>query len=415
MENINVNDMSIQDITKQIKEILPELIGAKEILGEASKMPDKVKDLYAQLQKMEGNIFDLGKKVVELGNKKIPIIPAKGMDNESKIDFCKYLIQVYKMKSGQTEGGMKLLKDLHTKYSTKASLSETVGSTGGTYLFPEMFRDQIWYTAEQESQILKKCAQVPLTPGYKLPIMTMSTKPTVDFVDDEGTVQESEPVFARQQILAKKLMAYTAIDNELLEDEEVGLVDFLINIFGQAIGVKIDQTGFCSDGPRFTGIMYQDGVNMVTATSGLGTFDKAATGDMLSSMIAQIKPFNLVGAEFYLHRTVLQYLRIQKANTAGVYMWQAMDSSSPATIWSYPYNVCEQMPSTSSSAVNTPFIIFGNMKNFLVGTKGDTTIFMTNIPKILTDQSIIVFRRRFAMGVGLPESFSVLKTAPSNS
>jgi HK97 family phage major capsid protein len=403
----------VKEVSEQLKEILPALIGAKNILGDAAEDHKLVKDLADQIKNLQASVIDMGKNVVELGKRKI-YVKSSGMSDEAKIDFAKWIIACYKFRKTGSADYHKTMKEMVDKYRAegKGSLQEGTDSEGG-YLVPDMFRDQIWRTAEQASVVMRLATKVPLTPGYKLPIISLSSSVTVDWVDEEGTITESDPVFAKSTVSAKKLAAYSVISNELLEDEEVGLSDLLIQLFGEAVGAKIDNVGLQANGPVFMGVLRTSGVNLVTMTGGLGKFSEI-TADYLSDAISLIKAPNLAGAKFFFHRTILNHIRKLK-DTTNQYIWAPPVQGEPGTIWGYPYEVCEQMPSNSDSAVNTPFIFFGNLKNYLVGTKGEMTVKISDIPKILTDQSIIVIRKRIAMAAGLAEAFAVIKTANVDS
>lgn len=405
--------MEIKEVSEQLKEILPALIGAKTILGDAAEDHKLVKDLAAQIQNLQASVIDMGKNVVELGKKKI-YVKGTGMSDEAKLDFAKWIIACYKHQKSPSSDSQKTLKEMVDKYRIegKTALQEGTDAAGG-YLVPDMFRDQIWRTVEQASVVMRLGTKVPLTPGYKLPIISLSSGVTVDWVDEEGTITESDPVFAKNTVNAKKLAAYSKISNELLEDEEVGLADLLIQLFGEAVGTKIDNVGLQANGPVFMGVLRTSGVNLVTMTGGLGKFSEI-TADYLSDAISLIKAPNLAGAKFFMHRTILNHIRKLK-DTTNNYIWAPPVQGEPGTIWGYPYEVCEQMPSNSDSAVNTPFIFFGNMKNYLIGTKGEMTIKISDIPNVLTDQTIVVIRKRIAMAAGLPEAFAVIKTANVDS
>lgn len=405
---------NFQELSEQLKEILPSLVNAKQILGEAAEDHKEVKDLKEKLGKLEGTITDIGSNVVELGKKRIYVQPS-GLDTDQKVAFAKWITSLYKMRQHPTESGLKLLRDYNKQFriDTKETMTEKTDIEGG-YLVPDLFRDQIWRTVEQASVIMSGATKVPLTPGYKLPVLSISSGVSVDFVDEEGTVGASDPTFAKNTIEAKKLMAYTSMTNELLEDEEVGLVDLIVQLFGEAIGAKIDNVGFQSDGPQFMGILRTSGVNLTTMTGGLGKFTEL-TADYLIDAASKLKAPNTAGAKWYLHRTILAVIKKLKDVTSGQYLFQSIGAGEPNTIWGFPYVVCEQMPASTDTAVNTPFIFLGNLKNYLIGTKGEMTVKISDIPYITTDKSIIVFRRRIALGAGLPEAFSVIKTAASDS
>ena len=74
------------------------------------------------------------------------------------------------------------------------------------------------------------------------------------------------------------------------------------------------------------------------------------------------------------------------------------------------------MPAASATAANTPFMLFGNMKNYIIGTRGTMEVVLTGEGKTLTiaDEKILAVRRRVAMIAGLPAAFAVMKTGAAS-
>jgi HK97 family phage major capsid protein len=396
-----------EDVTKQLKKILPALLKAKKILNASKDNIAVVKEMDSRIKNIEGSIITLDKKYVQLGKKRVEV-KASGLSKDEKIDFAKFMISIFKVqKRGSTnEKYHKAIKEIYEKYPCKA-LQEGTDSEGG-YLVPELFLDTIWRAAEQASIALKDAMIMPLTTGYKLPVLSLSSGVSVSWVNEEGAVPSSDPAFAKASVEAKKLMAYTRLSNELLEDEEVGLTDLLVTLYGEAIGAEIDNQAFNGTGSPFTGVLQASGTNSVTMAVGEGKFSDVDADD-LSDMISLIKPSVLAGAKYYMHRTIFNHVRKLKTTT-GEYIYQMPAGDVPATIWGYPFELAEQMPANSASAVDTPFIFFGNMKFFLIGTKGAMTVKTTDILNLLTDQTDIVVRRRLAEVVALASAFTILKT-----
>ena len=73
------------------------------------------------------------------------------------------------------------------------------------------------------------------------------------------------------------------------------------------------------------------------------------------------------------------------------------------------------MPALTSSAVLTKFVIFGNLKKFVLGTKGEMTMIADKSLKLLTDQTVVVCRKRIAMVTAQPDAFAILRTSSSES
>ena len=404
-------------LSSQLKDIMPTLLGAKDILGKAAADHDQVKALADQIKNLDGTISKLGSSVVELGKKRV-VVQNSGLDLDSKIAFAKFLVNCHKGRKGHTSEIGQVMKGIYADYPVtrfddgkqKAALQEGTTTEGG-YLVPDLFLNTIWRVADAASVILKDAQNVPLTRGYKLPIISLNGNVAVTWVNEEGGVQESEPTFAYSQVAAKKISAFTALSNELIEDEEVGLIDLLTTLFGEAIGNEIDVQGFKGTGSPFYGACRVSGVNSLVISG--HHFSGIAFTD-LNDAVSKVKASVLPGARFYMHRTIFALIKNLKTATTNAPIFMEPSGAEPGTIAGYPYTIAEQMYTTSDEASGQPFILFGNLKNYLVGTKGNLVMKMSDVPHINTDQTVIYFRRRLALAAALPSAFCVIKTDTSS-
>jgi len=403
------------DPVKQLKELLPYIINFKSILGDAVKNESAVRDLKSQLKNLEGNITNLSSKVIKLGNKNITIRPT-GWSNEKKEDFATMFKNIAKRGNpdyiDNAKYNAEILK-IQDKYKDdKAALNTGTDSQGG-YLIPSAFTDEVQRVAEDNSLILQKGRKVPMTIGNELPILSLLTGTTIAWVAEAGAVPQVEPTFAENRIKAQKLASYSLMSNEFLEDEVVGITDLLVTLFGEDMGAEIDNQAFQGTGAGvasqepFTGILNTVGVNAETMT---GTGFSSITFDNLTNAIALLKRSSLNGAQFVMHRTIENVLKKLK-DSNGQYIWSPAAVGSPATMWGYPYDVNDQMPALTDTAAATGFIIFGNLKNFQYGVKAEMSVRVATELKMLNDQTILMVRKRMAMGTALPAAFSIIKTA----
>lgn len=408
------------DLTEQLKELMPTLINAKAFFdkGEDSfksttENVDAIKELKEQFKNIDGSITKLDKGIFTLGKKAIQVQPT-GMTKEQKIDFAKFFISVGKAGKGMNGDVITDIKSITAKYmgddAAEKALNIGTGSAGG-FLVPEPFFAEIFNVAQQASIYLQRARRTPITIGNKLLDISLATDVSVFFTDEAASITESNPVFAQDDVSLKKLAAFSKWSNELAEDEEVGLVDFIASRFGGDMGAKIDLEGFDGDGTNFTGILQKSGVNTVTMPTGKTSFGDI-TEQFLSDMIAQLTGSLLPGAAFYMHRTIFNVIR-KLTDSQGAPIYAPASAEQPSTIYGFPFVLVDQMPALSASAVSTNFVVFGNLQNASWGDKGEMTVKVTDIPEILTDQTIMVVRRRIATNVSLPAGFSVLKTAAS--
>ena len=408
-----MNEQEMKALCEQLKGLLPQIVDFKDVLGKAKVTEEDVKKVKEQLAGIDGNLTKLSKDVIDIGKRRIQVQPL-ALDPEAKMDFAKFFVLTNQMTRRPTEQGINEIRAIQNKYSLKVpgGMHEGTDDDGG-YLVPEPFSAEIWRIAEQASVALTEARMSPLTRGYKLPVTSLSTGVSVAWTNEGTNFTQSNPKLAKVVVNAEKLAGYTQFTNELLEDEEAGLPDLIATIYGEAMGAEIDNQAFNGSGSPFTGILKTAGVNLVTL--GTGTSFASFKDTNLSSMISQIKESVLSGSKFYMHRTVFHYVRTLKDFLGQPIYWPAYGTE-PGTIYGYPYRIVEKMPAASSTTANTPFMLFGNMKNYIVGTRGTMEVVLTGEGKTLTiaDEKILAVRRRVAMIAGLPAAFAVMKTGAAS-
>ncbi len=269
-------------------------------------------------------------------------------------------------------------------------------------------------------------------------------------VDVAGTV--TGLTFGQAVLIAKKWQLAFVVGNDLLADASVQLADWLLALAGEALANMIDQQGLIGGttgypGP-FVGVLGlptgAQGTGSVTtqyyvggsATSGKTAFSQFNVMTDASAMIGNLEESILDGAAFYMHRTVWASIRVQTdANGfilpfGGLPMLSGFDPSiginskggpiKPAgALLGFPVYTNRWMPALSSTAANTPYIIFGNFKASAFGDKGEMRVAQFESGAFggkevaLADQRGIVYKHRHAFTVVLPQAFVVAYTSVS--
>ena len=409
----------MKKITEDLKALLPGLTGMKADLEGFKKTPEEIAEVKKQVASLQGNVLEMGKRFSELTQQRTVL--SSELNDEQKLDFVKFMIGVYKSTRAPSNENTAMIRSIQEKYGRKTMTEGT--STAGGLLVPTLFSKFIWRAALQKSVALQECTLMPLTSGWQLPLSRINADVAVTWENEEAdnTSDVSSPTIATSTLTAKKMMGNVIVSNELLEDEPAGLiddagstniVDWLFNLFAEAMGAEIDNQAF-NGTSTFTGILAATGTNLVTMDHGKGNFADVS-GDNLSKMISALKVSQLMGAKYLLSPTMLHVVRTLK-DSNGNYIWASMANGEPNSVWGYPYVSCEKMPALSATAVSTKFLIFGNLKKFVLGTKGEMTMVADKSIRLLTDQTYIVVRKRIAMLTAQPNAFVCLKTATTDT
>jgi HK97 family phage major capsid protein len=342
---------------------------------------------------------------------------------------------------------------------TKANeaLIEEQDNRGG-YLVSREVADAIMRIAASVGTILSQAAKWEMTSDeLAVPNYTGSfLKGSYLGVDAAGGV--SGLTFGQAQLIAKKWQLAFVVGNDLLADASVNVADWLLALGGEALANMIDYQGFvggANSGDPFLGLLNYPSTTTVDETgtkvtsyimggsssSGETTFATMKVLDDGSQMIGNLEESVLGDAAFYMHRTVWAKLRVQK-DGAGNYIlpyagWAKPDPAMASTpkggpvtpigeILGFPVYTNRWLPAVGASSVNgfsdaasNPFIVFGNMKAFAFGDKGEMRVAQFESGSFggkeiaLADQRGIVYKHRHAMTLALPRAMVVGKTSAS--
>ena len=199
----------------------------------------------------------------------------------------------------------------------------------------------------------------------------LATDVTVYWVDEAGSIKSTQAVLGQETLELKKLATIATMTSELLQDEEIDLSAFLLERVAEGMAKMEDEAFFKGDGTTtygsFTGLLENASVNEITLT---GTTFASMDADDLISMVDDTPQGALRNAKFYMNRTIMSIVRKLKDDN-GQYIYQAPSQTGPATIWGYPVVLVEAMPNTGDTAVDTSFVLFGDLKKACIfGYKG---------------------------------------------
>ena len=264
-------------------------------------------------------------------------------------------------------GDMETMKSLMTKEMT----TDDTGSPYAGYTVDTELDAEIRYIQTLYGVARRNFEMLTLSKGhYKA--NELVTDVTVAWVDEAGSMLSTQWVTGQNDLDLKKLYAIITFTNELLEDTEIDLFRFASERVAEGLAYKEDLAFFKGDGTAtygsFTGLLNSADVNPVTMT---GTTFASLSADDLLDMIDDTPTGALGNAKFYMNRTIMSIIRKIKTTTENEYIFQRPSESGPMTIWGYPVELVEVMPTASETDDDTPFIIFGDLKKGCIfGQKG---------------------------------------------
>ncbi len=255
-----------------------------------------------------------------------------------------------------------------------AKLKELSTSTGGSpyggYVVDSELSAEIRHLITDYGVARREMLGLQLTKNsYKA--NELITDVSVYWVDEAGAISSSQVVLGQNTLELKKLAVIVSMTNELLEDQEIDLFAFIASRVAEGFAKAEDDAFFKGDGTStygsFTGLLESSDINEVTMA---GTTFASIDADDLIDMVDSTPAGALANAKFYMHRTVMSYIRKLK-DSNNEYIYQRPADGGPATIWGYPVVLVESMPAKTDTAAATSFVLFGDLKKGCIfGYKG---------------------------------------------
>ena len=309
----------------------------------------------ATYDKMEADVVALGKEIdrlerqasidMELGNPtNNPITgkPTTGMGSE-KTDRAS---SDYKRAFWNTMRGK---RDLNVQNALKIG-----EDTEGGFLVPDEYERTLVEALEEEN-IFRKLANVVATSSGDRKIPVVASKGEASWIDEEGTIPESDDSFGQVSIGAYKLATMIKVSEELLNDSIFNLESYISKEFARRIGNKEEDAFFNGDGTgKPLGILAATGGGQIGVTSAGAT---AITLDEVLDLFYSLKSPYRKKAVFVLNDLTVKAIRKLK-DSNGQYLWQpSIKEGTPDTILGRPLYTSAYMPTIEAAAKS---IVFGD-------------------------------------------------------
>ena len=319
---------------------------------------------------MEGVKEDMNKKFKEFCEQQAETMKANAgiYSSEAKADRKGMNDRFRKGINAVLSGDVESLKTLMNKeMTTDDTATPYAGYTIDTELDVEIrYLQTLYGVARRNFELLT------LSKGhYKA--NELVTDITVAWVGEGSSMLSTQWVSGQNELELQKLYAIISFTNELLEDTELDLFRFASERVAEGLAYKEDLAFFCGDGTAtygsFTGLLNSSDVNSETM---IGSTFASLTADDLLDMIDATPTGALGNSKFYMNRTIMSIVRKLKSSVENDYIFQRPSENGPMTIWGYPVELVEVMPTASETTQeDTPFILFGDLrKGCIFGQKG---------------------------------------------
>ena len=233
----------------------------------------------------------------------------------------------------------------------------------GGYLVPDEF-ERTLVEALEEQNIFRTLAHVIQTSSGDRKIPVVASKGSASWVDEEGTIPESDDSFGQVSIGAYKLGTMIKVSEELLNDSVFDLEAYISREFARRIGNKEEEAFFTGDGTgKPLGVLAATGGAEVGVTAAAAA---AFTADEIFDLFYSLKAPYRRSAVFVMNDASVKALRKLKDNN-GQYLWQpSLTAGAPDTLLNRPVYTSAFMPALAAGAKS---ILFGDLSYYWVADR----------------------------------------------
>jgi len=326
------------------------------------------------------------------------------MDDATRVDVAKYFVLFLRANVLQDPEAMRKLR---SEYGTKTTATD-VGDVGNVFILPDIVDSEILHYARESSVILQYARMWEMTSNKQ----SFPTEIGAAATYWGNTTVESNPELSEFELENEELSAYSVVRNDTMLDARSDIVSWLTEALSEALGQTLDDAGFNGTGAgSYGGVsgLLSAAVGYSVIMSGSTLFGQLSA-DHLSLMIAKLDGLKKQGGRFFMSGAMLHYVRTLKdEQSRPIFMDGNYGAGVPGTIFGYPYTEVVKMPATS--ATNTPFIVFGNMKGFGLGRRVQNSALQVDPYGLwTTNRTRFKIYNRWALGVALPNLFCRLLT-----
>lgn len=249
------------------------------------------------------------------------------------------------------------------------ALVEGTDAEGG-YLVPEEFRSEVWRILP-DFTVMRRYARVLPMATDTLNLNSLTARPSAYWTAEYGAKTTTSAEFGRTVLQPNDLVCLIPVTHQLLADANINLVQFITELFAEALGLAEDKAFFTGSG---TG--QPKGINQETLTqvdAGLSvSFDHViALIDSVPSRITRSPRAAFVG-----HKYTKRILRTIK-DTNGNYIWRDGGSAAnnngetrrlPDTLYGYPFEEQNDLDSSELYFGDWAYYIIGDRQSMVVST-----------------------------------------------
>ena len=318
----------------------------------------------ATYEKMEADVVSLGKEIERLERQAVLDLELARPTSSAITHRPGQSQEPEKTGRASSEYKAAFWKAMKNKSSFEVQNALQVGTDSeGGYLVPDEF-ERTLVEALQEENLFRQLATIITTSSGDRKIPVVASKGTASWVDEEGTIPESDDAFGQVSIGAYKLATMIKVSEELLSDSVFNLERYIAKEFGRRIGAKEEEAFFVGDGTgKPTGIFHSTGGAGVGVTAASAS---AISIDEIMDLFYSLKSPYRKNAAFVTNDATIKAIRKLKDGN-GQYLWQpSVTAGQPDSLLNRPLKTSAYVPVIASAAKT---IAFGDFSYYWVADR----------------------------------------------
>ena len=275
--------------------------------------------------------------------------------------------------------------------------------TEGGYTVPDEFEHQLIEGLEDENIMRGLVHTIRTGSGdHKIPIV--ASHGTGSWVEEEGTIPESDDAFSQLSLSAHKFATMIRISRELLNDSAFDLAVYIAHEFVRRAGAAEEQAILTGDGShKPIGLLHDTLGAQVGVTAASAT---AITADELIDMQHSLKSGYRRKACWIMNDATISAIRKLK-DGQGQYIWQpGIKEGAPDMLFNQKVLMSNYMPLIASG---NKVILYGDFSYYWLAEREGRTLERLNELYAVTDQVGFKMTERLDGRLILPEAVKCLK------
>jgi len=305
---------------------------------------------------------------------------------------------------------MKILAKGGMPQSLQKALQESDDTAGG-FLVPEEFKAEVIRFATEAAIVRPRARVFPMASNtMTLPKLDQSNARfagvDIHWEGDEGDLkEESQPVFGKITLKLNKMVGLCPVSDDLLADSAINLANFLVALFGEAIGYEEDSTFLTGNGMKKPLGIVECGTSV--AREGAGCIEYEDLKNMMTALPAWAEG----GAVWITTKAGLQeILDIRSAGSTGFPLFLPgfhISQGIPKSLFGYPVLLTDKLPAVGTKGD----LILAQLKHYFIGDRGGLQVASSMHDRFRYDETVFRFVKRVDGQCALSTAFVVLDDA----